>query len=188
MPTKIDLIVIYTKVNVHAYKIEVQNWIESKFQIKLNSFKIFLIINWFVFTVWVDAPDPSICGFNIGGGRCVLNGHFGQQYKWLIFQSGEKKKIANEQLWDESRDRRLPYYQGRHATVDQHFKVKQNEKKLFLYLCTQYMPMHQNAIVNDHTEDSQIFWDKLIHMNACDRQTHLFFIFSSIKIFNLKYY
>lgn len=62
--------------------------------------------------MWVDAPEPGMCGYHIGEGRCCLNGHFGTQYKWLVFRSGERKKIANEQLWAESRARNLPYYQG----------------------------------------------------------------------------
>lgn len=64
------------------------------------------------FLVWVDAPDPSFCGYQQFGnvGRCCLNARFGPQYEFLTFASGEKKKIANEKLWAESRDRRLPYY------------------------------------------------------------------------------
>lgn len=62
--------------------------------------------------VWVDAPDPSVCGYSYGG-RCCLNGRFGQQYEWRNFASGDKKKEANEQLWAQSQYNRQPFYQGK---------------------------------------------------------------------------
>lgn len=61
--------------------------------------------------VWVDAPDPSVCGFSFGG-RCCLNGYFGQQYDWRNFASGDMKKAANEQLWAQSQYNHQPFYQG----------------------------------------------------------------------------
>ena len=59
----------------------------------------------------MDAPDPSICGYSYGG-RCCLNGKFGQQYDWRNFASGEMKKVANEKLWEEAQYNRLPFYKG----------------------------------------------------------------------------
>lgn len=81
-----------------------------------NCFILFLLVcfAWFVSLfeiVWVDAPDPSVCGFQFGG-RCCLNGRFDQQYQWRNFASGEKKKEANEQLWAQSQYNRQPFYQG----------------------------------------------------------------------------
>ncbi|XP_031630070.1 uncharacterized protein LOC116345122 [Contarinia nasturtii] len=48
--------------------------------------------------VWVDAPDPTYCGNT--GGRCCLNAFIPSQYEWRIFATGDKKKIANEQLYN----------------------------------------------------------------------------------------
>lgn len=61
--------------------------------------------------VWVDAPDPSMCG-NSDVGRCCLNGRFGRQYEWRNFANGEMKQKANEQLWAESQYLNLDYYEG----------------------------------------------------------------------------
>lgn len=76
-----------------------------------QSHQSFAGFNGHSFSVWVDAPDPSFCGYQtFVGGRCCLNARFGPQYDFLTFASGEKKKIANEKLWAEAKQYRLPYY------------------------------------------------------------------------------
>lgn len=73
---------------------------------------LFLLRRWQ--TVWVDAPDPSMCGFqSFAGGRCCLNGFFGNQFEFRDFESGEKKKIANEQLWNQAKYQGSPFYYGK---------------------------------------------------------------------------
>lgn len=62
------------------------------------------------FVVWVDAPNKAICGYT--SGRCCLNGFFEPNYEWLIFQTGDKKKLANEQLYNEAVARNLNWYKG----------------------------------------------------------------------------
>lgn len=64
--------------------------------------------------VWVDAPDPSFCGYQTSGGnaRCCLNGVIDRRIRGRQFRNGDEKKAENERLWNESVNRRLPYYKG----------------------------------------------------------------------------
>lgn len=85
--------------------------------------------HWFCFhlnEVWVDAPDPSICGYSYGG-RCCLNAHFGQQYDYRNFASGDMKKQANEQLWQQAQYNHQSSYQGMCDRFD--FIRQKNGKK-----------------------------------------------------------
>lgn len=78
--------------------------------------------------VWVDAPDPSVCGFSFGG-RCCLNGYFGQQYDWRNFASGDMKKAANVQLWAQSQYNHQPSYQGICEKILSKNNNKETERK-----------------------------------------------------------
>lgn len=84
------------------------------------------IISKCVILVWVDSPDPSICGYGTfqNGGRCCLNGHFPSQYEWTDFASGEKKKIANEQLWADAQRQGLPFYKGNQIRYILKFRIE----------------------------------------------------------------
>lgn len=74
----------------------------------------------------MDSPDPTACGFpSFGGARCCLNAIYNPQYEWNDFQSGEKKKIANEQLWADAQAQRLNYYKGK-SIANNSFKTIQN--------------------------------------------------------------
>lgn len=70
-------------------------------------------IRFWIFKVWVDAPQPDYCGDDTPPhGVCTLLGHYRDPYEWYKFESAKKKFQANRELLDEADYRRQHYFKG----------------------------------------------------------------------------